>query len=181
MGSSKDVRSRDGRCKFISLLRWLIECWMVSPPVSPYEYTTITHGNRLRTYIPILMNWEYSKKWDVRCCTMSVVTRVWQSSRKSRRNQRTNGDQRHSIRWGGRGAVVKRRSIDVQVELEKLGVRKLRMSAKEVMTIAEKLYSNGWISYPRYEWTWQIHFRPCWLVYARWIWVSFAYVSEDNE
>ncbi|KAF8356784.1 hypothetical protein PRIPAC_91779 [Pristionchus pacificus] len=37
------------------------------------------------------------------------------------------------------------------VELEKLGVRKLRMSAKEVMTIAEKLYSNGWISYPRTE------------------------------
>ncbi|GMR41852.1 hypothetical protein PMAYCL1PPCAC_12047 [Pristionchus mayeri] len=37
------------------------------------------------------------------------------------------------------------------VELEKLGVRKLKMSAKEVMSIAEKLYSNGWISYPRTE------------------------------
>lgn len=37
------------------------------------------------------------------------------------------------------------------IELEKLGSRKLKMSAKETMTIAEKLYSNGIISYPRTE------------------------------
>ncbi|XP_061401993.1 DNA topoisomerase 3-alpha-like [Musca vetustissima] len=37
------------------------------------------------------------------------------------------------------------------VELEKLGSRKLKLSAKEIMTIAEKLYTKGIISYPRTE------------------------------
>ncbi|CAD6188232.1 unnamed protein product [Caenorhabditis auriculariae] len=37
------------------------------------------------------------------------------------------------------------------VALEKLGSSKLKMSAKEVMSVAEKLYSKGWISYPRTE------------------------------
>nr|KAF6305575.1 DNA topoisomerase III alpha [Pipistrellus kuhlii] len=37
------------------------------------------------------------------------------------------------------------------VELEKLASRKLRISAKETMRIAEKLYTQGYISYPRTE------------------------------
>uniref|UniRef100_A0A336L9Q8 DNA topoisomerase n=1 Tax=Culicoides sonorensis TaxID=179676 RepID=A0A336L9Q8_CULSO len=37
------------------------------------------------------------------------------------------------------------------VELEKLGSRKLKLSAKTTMTIAEKLYTGGYISYPRTE------------------------------
>ncbi|KAK2708062.1 hypothetical protein QYM36_015676 [Artemia franciscana] len=37
------------------------------------------------------------------------------------------------------------------VEMEKLGSRKLRLNAKEVMKIAEKLYVQGYISYPRTE------------------------------
>uniref|UniRef100_A0A3Q3VNE3 DNA topoisomerase n=1 Tax=Mola mola TaxID=94237 RepID=A0A3Q3VNE3_MOLML len=37
------------------------------------------------------------------------------------------------------------------VELEKLASRKLRISAKETMKIAEKLYTQGLISYPRTE------------------------------
>lgn len=37
------------------------------------------------------------------------------------------------------------------IELEKLGSRKLKMSAKQTMTIAEKLYTQGFISYPRTE------------------------------
>ena len=37
------------------------------------------------------------------------------------------------------------------VELEKLASRKLRISAKETMKIAEKLYTSGLISYPRTE------------------------------
>ncbi|XP_023711894.1 DNA topoisomerase 3-alpha isoform X2 [Cryptotermes secundus] len=37
------------------------------------------------------------------------------------------------------------------VEMEKLGSRKLKMNAKEVMRIAEKLYTQGFISYPRTE------------------------------
>lgn len=37
------------------------------------------------------------------------------------------------------------------VELEKLASRKLRISAKETMQIAEKLYTSGYISYPRTE------------------------------
>ncbi|XP_078691459.1 DNA topoisomerase 3-alpha-like isoform X1 [Branchiostoma floridae x Branchiostoma belcheri] len=37
------------------------------------------------------------------------------------------------------------------VELEKLASRKLRINAKETMKIAEKLYNQGYISYPRTE------------------------------
>lgn len=37
------------------------------------------------------------------------------------------------------------------VELEKLSSRKLRINAKETMKIAEKLYTQGFISYPRTE------------------------------
>ncbi|PIO68653.1 DNA topoisomerase [Teladorsagia circumcincta] len=37
------------------------------------------------------------------------------------------------------------------VQLEKLAVRKLKMSAKQAMDIAEKLYNKGYISYPRTE------------------------------
>ncbi|XP_074647309.1 DNA topoisomerase 3-alpha-like [Tubulanus polymorphus] len=37
------------------------------------------------------------------------------------------------------------------VEMEKLGSRKLRINAKETMRIAEKLYTEGYISYPRTE------------------------------
>lgn len=37
------------------------------------------------------------------------------------------------------------------VELEKLASRKLRINAKETMKIAEKLYNQGFISYPRTE------------------------------
>uniref|UniRef100_A0A8C2XC24 DNA topoisomerase n=1 Tax=Cyclopterus lumpus TaxID=8103 RepID=A0A8C2XC24_CYCLU len=37
------------------------------------------------------------------------------------------------------------------VEMEKLASRKLRISAKETMKIAEKLYTQGYISYPRTE------------------------------
>ncbi len=35
--------------------------------------------------------------------------------------------------------------------MEKLASRKLRISAKETMKIAEKLYTQGYISYPRTE------------------------------
>lgn len=37
------------------------------------------------------------------------------------------------------------------VELEKLGSRKLKLNAKKTMTIAERLYTQGFISYPRTE------------------------------
>ncbi|NXA04200.1 TOP3A topoisomerase, partial [Sapayoa aenigma] len=37
------------------------------------------------------------------------------------------------------------------VELEKLASRKLKINAKETMTLAEKLYTKGFISYPRTE------------------------------
>lgn len=37
------------------------------------------------------------------------------------------------------------------VELEKTGSRKLKLTAKVIMTIAEKLYTQGLISYPRTE------------------------------
>ena len=35
--------------------------------------------------------------------------------------------------------------------MEKLASRKLRINAKETMKVAEKLYTQGYISYPRTE------------------------------
>lgn len=37
------------------------------------------------------------------------------------------------------------------IALEKLGSKWLKISAKQTMTIAEKLYTQGFISYPRTE------------------------------
>jgi DNA topoisomerase-3 len=37
------------------------------------------------------------------------------------------------------------------IELEKLAVRKLRITAKRALAAAEKLYTSGFISYPRTE------------------------------
>lgn len=37
------------------------------------------------------------------------------------------------------------------VELEKLSVRKLKITARRALAAAEKLYTQGYISYPRYE------------------------------
>lgn len=39
------------------------------------------------------------------------------------------------------------------IELQKLGTKKLNMTAKQVMDVAEKLYQKGFISYPRTETT----------------------------
>lgn len=47
--------------------------------------------------------------------------------------------------------VLSKTSLFPLQELEKLGSRKLRMNVKEVMKVAEKLYANGFISYPRTE------------------------------
>ena len=36
------------------------------------------------------------------------------------------------------------------IEMEKLSVRKLRIPAKRALKAAERLYTSGYISYPRY-------------------------------
>jgi DNA topoisomerase-3 len=52
-------------------------------------------------------------------------------------------DSRHKSKW-------RPQALDT-VELEKLASRKLHINAKETMRIAEKLYTQGFISYPRTE------------------------------
>lgn len=42
-------------------------------------------------------------------------------------------------------------TANVLQELEKTASRKLKINAKETMQIAEKLYTQGYISYPRTE------------------------------
>ena len=39
------------------------------------------------------------------------------------------------------------------IELQKIGTKKLGMTSKEIMDVAEKLYQKGFISYPRTETT----------------------------
>ncbi|XP_070500540.1 DNA topoisomerase 3-alpha [Chironomus tepperi] len=83
-------------------------------------------------------NWARNRLFDKQCCeailmlckaeNLAVITNVHQKPKSKWRPQ----------------------AMDT-VELEKTGSRKLRITAKEIMTIAEKLYTQGFISYPRTE------------------------------
>lgn len=83
-------------------------------------------------------NWARNRLFDKPCCeailmlckaeNLAIITNVHQKPKSKWRPQ----------------------AMDT-VELEKTGSRKLRITAKEIMTIAEKLYTQGYISYPRTE------------------------------
>ncbi|PSN32683.1 DNA topoisomerase 3-alpha [Blattella germanica] len=53
--------------------------------------------------------------------------------------------------WKIKGEQKQFHVTECILEMEKLGSRKLRMNAKEIMKVAEKLYTQGFISYPRTE------------------------------
>lgn len=71
------------------------------------------------------------------------------------------------------------------IELEKLGSRKLKISAKETMTIAEKLYTQGFISYPRTEtniFSKEINLRYLLYIQCEWMWSVFRpiYINTSH-
>lgn len=83
-------------------------------------------------------NWDRHRLFDKQCCEAFLM--LCQSSPMAKV---INVKQKPKSKW-------RPQAMDT-IELEKLGSRKLKLSAKETMTIAEKLYSNGVISYPRTE------------------------------
>lgn len=83
-------------------------------------------------------NWERHRLFDKICCEALLM--ICQDNPTAKV---VNVSKRLKNKW-------RPQAMDT-IELEKLGSRKLKLSAKETMTIAEKLYSNGIISYPRTE------------------------------
>lgn len=83
-------------------------------------------------------NWDRHRLFDKNCCKALLML-----CKDNQTAKVINVIQKPKNKW-------RPQAMDT-IELEKLGSRKLKLSAKETMTIAEKLYSNGIISYPRTE------------------------------
>lgn len=83
-------------------------------------------------------NWNRVRFFDENCCQALLM--VCQESPTA---QITSVQEKPKNKW-------RPKAMDT-IELEKLGSRMLKISAKETMTIAEKLYTQGIISYPRTE------------------------------
>lgn len=83
-------------------------------------------------------NWARNRLFDKACCEAILML-----CKAENQAIITNVQQKPKNKW-------RPQPMDT-IELEKTGSRKLRMSAKEIMTIAEKLYTKGFISYPRTE------------------------------
>lgn len=88
--------------------------------------------------LTVEFNWARNRLFDKACC--EAILMVCKAENLA---VITNVNQKPKSKW-------RPQAMDT-VELEKTGSRKLRMTAKEIMTIAEKLYTQGFISYPRTE------------------------------
>lgn len=83
-------------------------------------------------------HWDRNRLFDKQCCEAYLM--LCQANPKA---TVTNIIQKPKNKW-------RPTPLDT-IELEKLGSRKLKITAKQTMTIAEKLYQQGFISYPRTE------------------------------
>ncbi|XP_053675824.1 DNA topoisomerase 3-alpha [Anopheles nili] len=88
--------------------------------------------------LTVEFHWSRNRLFDKQCCEAYLM--ICQANPVAKV---VNVTQKPKNKW--------RPSPMDTVELEKLGSRKLKLSAKQVMTIAEKLYTQGIISYPRTE------------------------------
>ncbi|XP_058056503.1 DNA topoisomerase 3-alpha [Anopheles bellator] len=88
--------------------------------------------------LTVEFNWTRNRLFDKQCCEAYLM--VCQANPEAKV---VNVTEKPKNKW--------RPTPMDTVELEKLGSRKLKMNAKQVMTIAEKLYTQGIISYPRTE------------------------------
>jgi DNA topoisomerase-3 len=88
--------------------------------------------------LTVEFNWARNRLFDKPCCEAILAT-----CKAVNLATVENVQQKPKNKW-------RPQALDT-VELEKTGSRKLKLSAKEIMTIAEKLYTQGFISYPRTE------------------------------
>ena len=88
--------------------------------------------------INVEFSWSRNRLFDKQCCEALLML-----CQASKQVMITNVQQKPKSKW---------RPLPMDtVELEKTGSRKLKLNAKTIMTIAEKLYTQGLISYPRTE------------------------------
>lgn len=83
-------------------------------------------------------SWGRNRLFDEACCEAFLLL-----CRADGRALITNVQQKPKSKW-------RPQPMDT-IELEKSGSRKLKRTAKQIMTVAEKLYTQGLISYPRTE------------------------------
>ncbi|XP_053693949.1 DNA topoisomerase 3-alpha [Sabethes cyaneus] len=88
--------------------------------------------------LTVEFNWARNRLFDKQCCEAYLM--VCQSEPQAKIVSVSN---KPKSKW--------RPTPMDTIELEKLGSRKLKINAKQTMTIAEKLYTQGIISYPRTE------------------------------
>lgn len=83
-------------------------------------------------------NWKRQRLFDERAC-LSIMTKILESSSAT-------------ISKVSNNRKTKYRPIAMDtVSFERIASSKLKINAKKAMTIAEKLYTSGYISYPRTE------------------------------
>lgn len=93
-----------------------------------------------RDELTVEFHWNRHRLFDQQCC--AALFQLCEAA-DPRQAVVTNVQQKPKSKW---------RPVAMDtIEMEKLGSRKLKLSAKQTMTIAEKLYTQGLISYPRTE------------------------------
>lgn len=111
----------------------VVLCELADPSLSPFLTVIHTKNN-----LSVEFNWQRQRLFDQQCC--EALLAVCQDKGEA---TVTNVVTKPKSKW-------RPEPMDT-IALEKLASRKLKLSAKRAMTIAEKLYTQGYISYPRTE------------------------------
>ncbi|KAI7688527.1 hypothetical protein SSS_10709 [Sarcoptes scabiei] len=127
-----------GSCQFPTL-GFVVERWKARESFVPQPFwfieVTVTKDG-----IKCTFNWHRQRLFNERAC-FSILARITEPERIEAKVIKVNHQRR-----------LKYRPVAMDtVTLERLASSKLRINAKRAMTIAEKLYTSGFISYPRTE------------------------------
>uniref|UniRef100_A0A914ZNL1 DNA topoisomerase n=1 Tax=Parascaris univalens TaxID=6257 RepID=A0A914ZNL1_PARUN len=131
----KDIVSY-GSCQFPTL-GFVVERYKAIEQFVVEQFWKLIVRER-RAGIDVIFEWDRVRLFD-----RDVVQILLDDCEEAREARVVSVKQRPKSKW-------RPTALDT-VELEKLAVRKLHMSAKDAMAVAEKLYSRGFISYPRTE------------------------------
>jgi DNA topoisomerase-3 len=126
-----------GSCQFPTL-GFIVERYKAMKEFIPETFWRLI-GHHLRADQNVEFVWERNRLFD-----RDVVNMFLQECREARANARVVAVREvPKTRW---------RPIALDtVEFEKLAVRKLKMSARDALAAANRLYTSGYISYPRTE------------------------------
>uniref|UniRef100_A0A9J2PXL6 DNA topoisomerase n=1 Tax=Ascaris lumbricoides TaxID=6252 RepID=A0A9J2PXL6_ASCLU len=131
----KDIVSY-GSCQFPTL-GFVVERYKAIEQFVVEQFWKLVVRER-RAGVDVIFEWDRVRLFD-----RDVVQVLLDDCEEAREAHVTSVKQRPKSKW-------RPTALDT-IELEKLAVRKLHMSAKDAMAVAEKLYSRGFISYPRTE------------------------------